>query len=70
MPENSVTVGDGGDFVATASYIVKPRSPLSWMDPGPYGTLGVGAGFAIAAKLVQRETEVWLLYGTAPPVTA
>ncbi|MEZ4551634.1 MAG: thiamine pyrophosphate-dependent enzyme [Desulfobacterales bacterium] len=63
MPENSVVIGDGGDFVATASYIVKPRSPLSWMDPGPYGTLGVGAGFAIAAKLVQRETEVWLLYG-------
>ena len=61
--DDSVVIGDGGDFIATASYIIKPRSPLSWMDPGPYGTLGVGAGFAIAAKLVQREAEVWLLYG-------
>lgn len=63
MADDSVVIGDGGDFVATASYVIKPRGPLSWMDPGPYGTLGVGAGFAIAAKLVQREAEVWLLYG-------
>ncbi|MDY0374784.1 MAG: thiamine pyrophosphate-binding protein [Desulfobacterium sp.] len=63
MEENSVVIGDGGDFIATASYILKPRGPLAWMDPGPYGTLGVGAGFAIAAKLVHPEAEVWLLYG-------
>jgi acetolactate synthase-1/2/3 large subunit len=56
-------VGDGGDFVATASYIVKPRKPLSWLDPGAFGTLGVGAGFALAAKLVRPGAEVWLLYG-------
>ena len=60
---NSIVIGDGGDFVATASYTVKPRNPLSWLDPGPFGTLGVGAGFAIAAKLVRPDAEVWLLYG-------
>lgn len=59
----SVIIGDGGDFIATASYLVKPRGPLSWLDPGPYGTLGVGAGFALAAALVRPEAEVWLLYG-------
>ncbi|RJP84066.1 MAG: thiamine pyrophosphate-binding protein [Desulfobacteraceae bacterium] len=63
LASDSVVIGDGGDFVATASYIVHPRGPLSWLDPGAFGTLGVGAGFAIAAKLVQREAEVWLLYG-------
>jgi thiamine pyrophosphate-dependent acetolactate synthase large subunit-like protein len=63
MDDDSVIIGDGGDFVATASYIVKPRGPLSWLDPGPFGTLGVGAGFAIAAKLVRPQAEVWLLYG-------
>jgi acetolactate synthase-like protein len=63
IADNSIVIGDGGDFIATASYIVKPRAPLSWMDPGPYGTLGVGAGFAIAAKLVHPESDVWLLYG-------
>ncbi len=63
LDRNSIIVGDGGDFVATASYTVKPRGPLSWLDPGAYGTLGVGAGFALAAKLVRPEAEVWLLYG-------
>jgi len=60
---DSVIIGDGGDFVATASYIVRPRRPLSWLDPGPFGTLGAGAGFALAAKLVRPQAEVWLLYG-------
>jgi acetolactate synthase-like protein len=63
MHDDSIVIGDGGDFVATASYIIKPKGPLSWLDPGPFGTLGVGAGFAIAAKLVRPEAEVWLLYG-------
>jgi len=60
---NSIVVGDGGDFVATASYIVQPMGPLMWLDPGPFGTLGVGAGFALGAKLVHPEKEVWILYG-------
>ena len=34
LPDNSVLIADGGDFVGTASYIVKPRSSLSWLDPG------------------------------------
>jgi acetolactate synthase-like protein len=59
----SILVGDGGDFVATASYILHPSGPLTWLDPGPFGTLGVGAGFAIAAKLCRPDTEVWILYG-------
>ena len=63
LPDESVLVVDGGDFVATASYVVSPRRPLSWLDPGVFGTLGVGAGFALGAKLCRPETEVWLLYG-------
>jgi acetolactate synthase-1/2/3 large subunit len=63
LGERSVIVADGGDFVSTASYVLRPRGPLAWLDPGPFGTLGVGAGFALAAKLVRPEAEVWLLYG-------
>jgi acetolactate synthase-1/2/3 large subunit len=63
LPDDSVLVVDGGDFVGTASYIVSPRGPLSWLDPGVFGTLGVGAGFALGAKLCRPEAEVWLLYG-------
>ncbi|TXT65490.1 MAG: Acetolactate synthase [Promethearchaeota archaeon] len=61
--EDAIIIGDGGDFVATTSYIIKPPKPLSWLDPGPYGTLGVGAGFALAAKLVHPDSEVWLFWG-------
>ncbi len=63
LPQESVLVADGGDFIAVASYILSPRQPLSWLDPGVFGTLGGGAGFAIGAKLVRPEAEVWLLYG-------
>ena len=63
LPDASVLVVDGGDFVATASYVVSPRRPLSWLDPGVFGTLGVGAGFALGAKLCRPGAEIWLLYG-------
>jgi acetolactate synthase-1/2/3 large subunit len=63
LAEDSVIVADGGDFVASASYVVRPRGPLRWLDPGPFGTLGVGAGFALGAKLCRPEAEVWILYG-------
>jgi len=63
LPENSVIVADGGDFVATASYILQPSGPLRWLDPGPFGTLGVGAGFALAAQLHRPDAQVWIIYG-------
>ncbi len=63
LADDSVLVADGGDFVATASYITSPRSPLSWLDPGVFGTLGVGGGFALGAKLCRPSAEVWILYG-------
>jgi acetolactate synthase-1/2/3 large subunit len=63
LAPESVLVVDGGDFVATASYIVRPRGPLSWLDPGVFGTLGVGGGFAVGAALCRPASEVWLFYG-------
>ncbi len=63
IDDRSILVADGGDFVATAAYTLRPRRPLSWLDPGPFGTLGVGAGFALGAKLSRPDAEVWLLYG-------
>jgi thiamine pyrophosphate-dependent acetolactate synthase large subunit-like protein len=63
LPDNSIIVADGGDFVGTASYIVKPRKPLSWLDPGVFGTLGCGAGFALGASLCRPDHEIWVLFG-------
>lgn len=63
LADDSVLVVDGGDFVASCSYVVRPRRPLSWLDPGVFGTLGVGGGFAVGAALVRPNAEIWLLYG-------
>jgi thiamine pyrophosphate-dependent acetolactate synthase large subunit-like protein len=63
LPDDSVLVVDGGDFVASCSYVVQPRRPLSWLDPGVFGTLGVGGGFAVGAARVRPGAEVWLLWG-------
>ena len=61
--DDALLVTDGGDFVATASYVLHPRGPLGWLDPGAFGTLGVGAGFALGAALCRPGREVWIVYG-------
>uniref|UniRef100_A0A8C9J8A4 2-hydroxyacyl-CoA lyase 2 n=1 Tax=Panthera tigris altaica TaxID=74533 RepID=A0A8C9J8A4_PANTA len=63
LPDNTILVVDGGDFVGTAAHLVQPRGPLRWLDPGAFGTLGVGAGFALGAKLCRPDAEVWCLFG-------
>lgn len=63
LPEKTIIIADGGDFISTMSYIIQPNQPLKWMDPGPFGTLGTGAGFAIAAKLCNPDYHVFLFYG-------
>jgi len=63
LTDKAILVADGGDFVATTSYIVRPPNPLAWLDPGVFGTLGVGAGFALGAKLCRPESDVWLIWG-------
>ena len=63
IQEGDIIVADGGDFVATASYILQPRSLTGWLDPGVFGTLGVGAGFILGAKLTHPDSVVWAIYG-------
>lgn len=63
LDDNTILIADGGDFVATSAYTLRPRKPLSWLDPGVFGTLGVGAGFALGAKLVFPEKDVYIIYG-------
>src|SRR5439155_1691556 len=63
VDQDTIIIGDGGDFVGTAAYTVKPRRPGQWLDPGPLGTLGVGPGYAMAAKLARPKSNVIILYG-------
>ena len=63
LAEDAVVIGDGGDFVSFAGRYVEPARPGSWLDPGPYGCLGTGLGYAIAARLARPDAQVVLLLG-------
>ncbi len=56
-------VGDGGNVVAVAAKVLQVGGPGRWLDPGPLGCLGVGAPFAIAAKLLHPERHVCVVQG-------
>src|SRR3954451_23106017 len=41
----------------------EPARPGHWLDPGPFGCLGTGAGYAIAARIAHPSSQVVLLLG-------
>ncbi|MCY4461461.1 MAG: thiamine pyrophosphate-binding protein [Albidovulum sp.] len=63
LEDDTIYIGDGGDVVTISAQAVRPRKPGQWMDPGALGSLGVGTGFSMAAKLAHPEKEVVCLYG-------
>jgi acetolactate synthase-1/2/3 large subunit len=63
LDDDAVVIGDGGDFVSYAGKYVEPRRPGGWLDPGPYGCLGTGLGYAIAARIARPSAQVVLLLG-------
>jgi len=63
LDDDATVVGDGGDIVGISASIVQAQRPGYWLDPGPFGCLGVGPSFAIAAKLARPETQVAIIYG-------
>jgi acetolactate synthase-1/2/3 large subunit len=56
-------VGDGGNVVAVAAKVLRVTRPGGWLDPGPLGCLGVGAPFAMAAKLLDPSRPVCVVQG-------
>ena len=63
LEDDAVVIGDGGDFVSFAGKYVEPARPGGWLDPGPFGCLGTGLGYAIAARLARPSAQVVLLLG-------
>lgn len=63
IDRNAIVVCDGGDFVSYAGRVVDSYEPGCWLDPGPFGCLGTGPGYALAAKLARPERQVVLLLG-------
>ena len=61
--EDVTFVGDGGNVVAVAAKTLRVQRPGRWLDPGPLGCLGVGAPFAIAARLAAPERPVCVIQG-------
>jgi acetolactate synthase-1/2/3 large subunit len=60
---DAIIVGDGGDFISFAGRLIERQKPGLWIDPGPFGCLGSGPGYAIAAKLARPDRQVILLSG-------
>lgn len=63
LDRDAVVIGDGGDFVSYAGRFVDSYQPGHWLDPGPYGCLGTGLGYAMAARVAHPDRQVVLLLG-------
>lgn len=57
ISEDAIVIGDGGDVVAMAAKVLPLRQGGQWLDPGPLGCLGVGAPFALAAKVLDQARK-------------
>jgi acetolactate synthase-1/2/3 large subunit len=63
LDRDAIVIGDGGDFVSYAGRVIDSYQPGCWLDPGPFGCLGTGPGYALAAKLAHPQRQVVLLLG-------
>ena len=63
LDRDAIVIGDGGDFVSYAGRMIDSYEPGCWVDPGPFGCLGSGPGYALAAKLAHPGRQVVLLLG-------
>ena len=60
---DSIVAVDGGDIVSTTARWLQVSTPGHVLDPGPFGSLGTGPGYAIAAKVVFPDARVGIVFG-------
>ena len=63
LAPDDIVIGDGGDFVSFAGRFIEPGQPGCWLDPGPFGCLGTGPGYALGAHVARPDSHPWLLMG-------
>ncbi|MDR7281142.1 acetolactate synthase [Catenuloplanes atrovinosus] len=63
LEPDAITIGDGGDFVSYAGRYLEPARPGTWLDPGPYGCLGTGTGYAMGARVTYPDRQICVLMG-------
>jgi acetolactate synthase-1/2/3 large subunit len=63
LDRDTIVVIDAGDFGSYAGRVIDSYLPGCWLDSGPFGCLGSGPGYALAAKLARPDRQVVLLQG-------
>ena len=63
LERDAVVICDGGDFASYAGKFVEVFEPGCWLDTGPYGCLGNGLGYSIAARVARPSSQVAVLFG-------
>lgn len=63
LDRDAVVVCDGGDFVSYAGKYIDSYEPGCWLDPGPFGCLGTGMGYAMAARVAHPDRQVAVMLG-------
>ncbi|HJT36853.1 MAG TPA: acetolactate synthase, partial [Actinomycetota bacterium] len=63
LARDAIVIADGGDFASYAGKFIDVYEPGGWLDPGPYGCLGISAGYALAAGLLYPERQVVVMLG-------
>jgi acetolactate synthase-1/2/3 large subunit len=63
LDPDTVVIGDGGDVVAAVSRVLRVRRPGHWLDPGPFGCLGVGPPYALGVKVAEPDAQVVVVAG-------
>src|SRR4051794_35727798 len=63
LDRDAIVIVDAGDFGSYAGRMIASYAPGCWLDPGPYGCLGSGPGYALAAKLARPDRQVVLILG-------
>lgn len=63
LPRDAIVIADGGDFASYAGKYIDVWEPGGWLDPGPYGCLGISPGYALAAGLLHPGRRVVVFLG-------
>jgi acetolactate synthase-1/2/3 large subunit len=63
LDPGTVVIGDGGDVVAAVSQVLRVHRPGHWLDPGPFGCLGVGPGYALGTAATGHGDAIVLVAG-------
>ena len=63
LDRDAIVVNDGGDFVSYSGKYIDSYEPGCWLDPGPYGCLGTGLGYAAAARIAHPDRQVVAMLG-------